>query len=45
LLRPIAACPLPVAQSQARFLWGVTLFRNSNNASGYVGLEEEYYFD
>ncbi|HVE37416.1 MAG TPA: hypothetical protein VNA18_04400 [Nitrososphaeraceae archaeon] len=31
LLRSIAACPFSVAQSPARFFWGVTVFKNSNN--------------
>jgi hypothetical protein len=41
----MATCPFPVAQSQARFLWGATVYRNSNRDSGYVGLEKEYCFD
>src|SRR5215203_656921 len=43
--RNTAAWPLPVAQSQARFLCGTSRTRNSNNDLGYLGLELAYSLD
>src|ERR687892_1358695 len=40
--RTTAAWPLPVAQSQARFLCCTSATRNSNSDLGYLGLELEY---
>jgi hypothetical protein len=45
LLNPIAACPFPVPQSQARSFRGVIADKNLKSESGYVGLEKEYSFD
>src|SRR5215210_9519620 len=43
--RNTAAWPLPVAQSQARFLRGTSPTRNSNSDLGYLGLEPAYSLD
>src|SRR5215204_6315974 len=43
--RNTAAWPLPVAQSQARFLCGTSPTRNSNSDLGYLGLELAYSLD
>lgn len=43
--RHTAAWPLPVAQSQARFLRGTSPTRNSNSDLGYLGLELAYSLD
>src|SRR5918999_3420060 len=43
--RNIAAWPLPVAQSHARFLYCTSPTRNSNSDLGYVGLELAYSLD
>src|SRR5215211_90184 len=43
--RITAAWPLPVAQSQARFLCCMSPTRNSNSDLGYLGLELAYSFE
>src|SRR5215208_497915 len=43
--RNTAAWPLPVAQSQARFLCGTSPTRKSNSDLGYLGLELAYSLD